>query len=189
MQHLANWDFFALHWINSHHNPVLDWLLLSVAFLGELSAVWVLAGVGLLIFGRGRSRATGLLLLAALLLADLLIARPLGWVIPRDRPYLEDPLLRQLGFHWSDASFPSGHALSAVIGTILLGSEYRRWLPWLIVFALLTLYSRPYLGMHYPLDVLGGAAFGGVVGALAALIRERFWPKRDAKDEETTAAS
>jgi len=181
MHRLASWDFAALHWINSHHHPVLDWLFLSVAFVGELSAIWVLAGLGLIIFARGRGRITGLLLLAALLLADLLIARPLGGAIHRARPYLEDPLVRQLGFHWRDTSFPSGHAMGAMIGTILLGSEYRRWLPYLIVFTLLTLYSRPYLGMHYPLDVLAGAAFGGVVGAAAALIRERFWPRRNGK--------
>lgn len=37
----------------------------------------------------------------------------------------------------------------------------------LAIFALLTLYARPYLGMHFPLDVLAGAALGAVVGLLA----------------------
>ena len=66
----SNLDHAGLHWINSHHNPVADWILVPVSLLGEMGAVWVLVGLGLIIFGRGRARRTGLILLAVRQLAD-----------------------------------------------------------------------------------------------------------------------
>jgi len=174
MSWLADWDHAALHWMNSHHHPIADWVLVPVSFLGEGGAIWVLIGLGMIIFGRHRTRIIGLLLLAAMLVADQLLARPLHHILHRDRPYLDEEWIRQIGIRWGGSSFPSAHAHSAVIAAILLGSEYRRLLPALAVFALLTLYSRPYLGMHHPLDVLAGAAIGAVVG-LGAWYLARRW--------------
>jgi len=177
MPRLAEWDHAALHWINSHHHAVLDWLLLPVSFLGEAGVVWVLLGLGLIILARGRTRMTGLLLLASMLVADRLIASALGDLLYRSRPYLDEPALRQMGIRWSGSSFPSAHSHSAVIGAILLGGEYRPLRPLLWAFVVLTLYSRPYLGMHHPLDTLAGAAVGALVGLLAVLLRRRWAAK------------
>lgn len=176
MDELAEWDHLALHWINSHHHPVLDWILVPVSFLGEGGWIWILTGLILIIAGRGRARATGIFLLVAMLLADRLAAWTLGAILQRTRPYLDEPGLRQIGIRWAGNSFPSAHAHSAVIAAIVLGSEYRRLLPVLIAFALLTLYSRPYLGMHYPLDIVVGALVGVIVGFAAILLR-RHWRK------------
>jgi len=161
------WDQAAQRWINRHHHPIADWVLRGVSAIGDGGAVWILTGLALLIFGRGSARITGALLLGAMLVADRLIGAPLGWLSHRTRPYLADPAIRHLGAAWAGSSFPSAHAHSVVIATILLGSQYRRTVPALCLFALLTLYSRPYLGMHYPLDTLGGAAIGLAVGLAA----------------------
>ena len=170
MHLLADWDHAALHWINSHHAPPLDWLLIAVSFLGEAGGIWVLTGLGMLIFGERRTKRLGLLLLGTMLAGEL-ICWALGAALYRTRPYLAGPGVRQLGVRWAGDSFPSAHALSVGIAAILLGSEYRR-LRWpLAAFALLTLYSRPYLGMHHPLDVLIGAAVGAAVGLAARRLR------------------
>jgi undecaprenyl-diphosphatase len=164
---LLAWDAAAERWVNHHHRPFLDWVLLPSSSLGEMAAIWLLVAAGLLILGRGRARITGVVLLSAILVADLGIRLPLGCLFDRTRPYLADPTIRRLGLRWTGTSFPSGHAHSVVIAAIVLGSEYRRLLPALGLFALATLYSRPYLGMHYPLDVLVGTAIGLVVGLAA----------------------
>jgi len=174
MEWLADLDHAGLHWINSHHNAVADWILVPVSLLGEMGAVWVLVGLGLIIFGRGRARRTGLILLAAMLVADRLLGWPLGLIVSRGRPYVDEPDLRQIGFRWSSESFPSAHAYTVVVAAIVLGSEYRRLVPALVIFVLLTLYSRPYLGMHYPLDALAGAGVGAVVGVAALALRRRW---------------
>jgi undecaprenyl-diphosphatase len=138
----------------------------------------VLTGLGLLIFGRGRARPTGLVLLLTMLIVDRLIGAPLAHWAHRTRPYLAIAGVRHLGIAWKGSSFPSAHAHSVWIAAIVLGRQWRR-LRWpLVAFALLSCYARPYLGMHYPSDVLAGAAMGTVAGLAAARVNEAVGRKR-----------
>jgi undecaprenyl-diphosphatase len=62
-------------------------------------------------------------------------------------------------------SFPSGHTLHAVCFTSLATAHFPE-LGWVLVpFALLVAASRVVLGLHYPTDVLAGAAIGGMLAA------------------------
>jgi undecaprenyl-diphosphatase len=60
-------------------------------------------------------------------------------------------------------SFPSGHTLHAVAFTLVAGAYYPGLTPIVAAFALLTALSRVMLGLHYPSDVLAGAALGGLI--------------------------
>ena len=64
-------------------------------------------------------------------------------------------------------SFPSGHTLHAVAFTISAGAYYPALIAPLVVFTLLTAASRVVLGLHYPSDVLAGAAIGATVAGLS----------------------
>ncbi|HYN11806.1 MAG TPA: phosphatase PAP2 family protein [Burkholderiales bacterium] len=66
-------------------------------------------------------------------------------------------------------SFPSGHTLHAVAFTLVASAHYPRLGPLLLLFTLLTAVSRVALGLHYPSDVLAGAAIGGLIAAAS------FW--------------
>ena len=165
MHGVLDLDKQALLWINSHHNPVLDAILLPVAYAGEVAVIWFLVIAAMLIFGKSRERKTALLLLLTIILVDRLIAANLGHIFDRPRPYVALPdVIRQMGHRWDNGSFPSGHAHSVCIAAIILGSRYRRLIWPLVAFAVLTLYSRPYFGMHYPLDTLAGAVIGTAAG-------------------------
>lgn len=182
MKSVLEWDKGALLWINGHHNLFLDAILLPVSLAGEYGAIWIVASVALLIWGKSDAKKTALLFCLTALFVDRCIAGPLGELVPRERPYLALEGIRQLGVPWRTNSFPSGHAHSVWIATVLLGSRWRRLRLPLVVFAVLTCYARPYLGMHYPLDVLAGSAIGiaagfGVVGV------ERLWQRRGRKRE------
>jgi undecaprenyl-diphosphatase len=83
----------------------------------------------------------------------------------RPRPY---ETLREIAAHARalDAfSFPSGHTLHAVAFALVAGAYYPRLVPILAGFALLTGLSRVMLGLHYPSDVLAGAALGALIAA------------------------
>jgi undecaprenyl-diphosphatase len=82
----------------------------------------------------------------------------------RPRPY-QSLLHIEAGAQPLDAfSFPSGHTLHAV-GFTVVALAYWPWLaPLLVPFTLLTAASRVALGLHYPSDVLAGAALGATVG-------------------------
>jgi undecaprenyl-diphosphatase len=68
-------------------------------------------------------------------------------------------------------SFPSGHTATAVAGAIVLSYFVPQAAPLFALLAALIAYSRLYVGVHYPLDVLAGAAIGlGVATALRLLL-------------------
>jgi undecaprenyl-diphosphatase len=94
--------------------------------------------------------------------------------VGRERPYevvaAADPLLRwDLG-----SSFPSGHAATSVAGAIVLTFLLGRWGLALGVLAAAVCFSRVYIGVHYPLDVVAGALLGAVVGLAAVAVVRRL---------------
>jgi len=88
----------------------------------------------------------------------------------RPRPYqvVADAVLRQPPAHGT--SFPSSHTAVTVAVVIALVPFLPRALAWVaIAYAVLVGWSRVYLGVHYPLDVLAGAGIGMAVGGLVLL--------------------
>lgn len=82
----------------------------------------------------------------------------------------------------------SAHAASSMAAAVFLGLSLQKWygyLPFLLLgWAVITAYSRIYLGVHYPLDVVTGMAFGGVIGWLFYLIQK--WGQRKFKVRSST---
>jgi undecaprenyl-diphosphatase len=73
-----------------------------------------------------------------------------------------------------DSSFPSGHAATSFAAATMLSFGFPRLAPFLFVLAAAVAFSRVYVGVHYPLDVLGGAALGALIAvALRLLVRRR----------------
>jgi undecaprenyl-diphosphatase len=73
-----------------------------------------------------------------------------------------------------DASFPSGHAATSFAAATVLSFARPRWAPAFYLLALAIGFSRVYDGVHYPLDIVGGAVFGVAV-ALALRFLARRW--------------
>lgn len=173
-------DKQALICTNSHHLLVLDVVLAPIAYAGEAGMLWFAVSLGLLIFGKREAKMTGLTLALTIVLVDRLIAYPLGVAFHRTRPYLALEGVRQVGFRWQGTSFPSGHAHSVWIAAIILSDRCPKLTVPLVVFALLSCYSRPYFGMHYPLDVIAGSVIGIAAGT-AVVIARRTWARRKAE--------
>ena len=71
-------------------------------------------------------------------------------------------------------SLPSGHAVNSVALAVILGSMYPRLTPVVVLLAFLVCYSRVYVGVHYPLDVVAGALVGYAFGKSAVYLVERI---------------
>jgi undecaprenyl-diphosphatase len=116
------------------------------------------------------------LIVAATVWSADVIAVVLKPIVDRDRPYVllpeAEPLLR-----WDvSESFPSGHAATSAAGAVMLAYLLGRWAWGLAVLAAAVIYSRVYIGVHYPVDVLVGAAIGVAVALVAIVLLRRFRP-------------
>jgi undecaprenyl-diphosphatase len=85
------------------------------------------------------------------------------------RPSEPDPLVTIPHSH----SFPSGHTATACAGATMLSVLYPRGTPFFVVLAAGIAYSRLYVGVHFPLDVVGGAVIGVVTALLLLAIARR----------------
>jgi undecaprenyl-diphosphatase len=130
-----------------------------------------------------RKWGTFLLTVAAVVTADL-ITMAIKRVVDRPRPFIRyaDPKVLVPIPH--DPSFPSGHAATSFAAATMLSFAFPGFAPVLLILAAAVAYSRVYVGVHYPLDVIGGAAVGALVAiALRALVGARA--RRRASDAGT----
>lgn len=122
-------------------------------------------------------RWQGLLLLGGLAVGVLVGNVCLKNLIARPRPCWLDSSVRLLIADPTDYSFPSGHTLSSVIGATILTKTDRRFGYAAIPLTALIAFSRLYLYVHFPSDVLAAAVLGVMIGELA-FYADRRWTER-----------
>ena len=183
-------DTAVLLWIHAHFP---SWLYEPMLFVTALGYYWVvlpLLAIMAYAFCRARARISATLLVIAVI-GSMLMNTTLKDVFQRARPELFDS-----GYTASFYSFPSGHATIAVgfYGTLTLLLAWRldglwRWAVVATGVALVLLigFSRLYLGVHYPTDILAGylsaAIWVGTVGG--ALLLWRTLRKRRSGESKT----
>jgi membrane-associated phospholipid phosphatase len=150
------------------HQPPVEALMKGLGRIGEFGAVWAaIGGAGALADSARRRRwaIAGLVAPAA-----ININYAVKVAIGRERPLIEGhPALARAP---SKLSFPSAHATSSLAAATALGRVEPRARAPLYALAGAICLSRPYLGMHYPSDVLAGAVLGKVLGTLTPGLAE-----------------
>lgn len=167
----------ALFYIINVHlaTPLLDYLMPFVTSESNFIGVAILGWVVLIIMGRGKDRKTLILLLFVILVSDF-FSSILKELIQRVRPCAGLENIRLLVGCSGSYSFPSSHGTNIFAAMVWLSLHYRRFIPLFLTVALIISYSRVYVGVHYPLDVIGGACFGTSIAFLFVLAEERFLP-------------
>lgn len=152
-----------LDWIQNLHGPVGDAFWPLVTRLGDAGTIWILLAVVLLIIPR--TRKSGAVLAVALCVDLVLCNRILKPVIARVRPFDVNTAVSLLIPKPGDFSFPSGHTAASFTAAAALyfAGEKKLWKPALALASLIA-FSRLYLYVHYPTDILGGMAVGVIAG-------------------------
>ena len=119
--------------------------------------------------------------MAAALIMDLLICNvAVKNLVARTRPYDVNTSVQLLVAKLHDYSFPSGHTAAsfASVTALYLAGEKKLWKP-ALVLAVLIAFSRLYLYVHYPTDVLGGLILGLIAGYLGSRLILWLMAKRE----------
>ena len=144
-----------------------DRIIPHLSALGNCGAIWLCSAAAAICFDR--TRKTGLNVLQALFFSIILIAL-LKHIFCRPRPCDEHKNIKLLIRRPPDHSFPSGHALSSfAAATALAAAGSVIGIPALFLAALIA-FSRLYLFVHYPADVLAGSILGVLTGIVSILI-------------------
>jgi undecaprenyl-diphosphatase len=162
-------DLAALRWvISALRAPWLDPWMAAIGPAAVYGLPFVVLGATLVIWRRdGRV----VMALWRIVLAVWLASVATSWVLKpafdRARPFVADATVTVVGRPATGASMPSGHAATAVAGAFALAllRPAGRVVAWAL--AALILFSRVYLGQHYPTDVLVGALVGWACGYFA----------------------
>lgn len=158
--------------IQGFRNPFLDQFFKWISIINNYGILIILLILGFVI--NKNYRRLGLLLAGILIANTVLvdvIVKPL-MAVPRPFTYIDtiELLVKQpLSY-----SFPSGHTASMFCLAISLFYVKRKWGIWAIAFAVLMGFSRLYLFVHFPLDVLAGALVGWITAEIGAMVNKRF---------------
>jgi diacylglycerol kinase family enzyme/membrane-associated phospholipid phosphatase len=161
---LGAWDVEVFRRIAVREAPVLDVVLPALSRAADFSLLWVGCSAALWATKRRRARKAARRGLASIAVASALTNQVGKRVLPRARPVLDQvPLARRAVRVPTSGSLPSGHAASAAAFAVSVGLVQPRLGVPLAALASAVAYSRVYTGVHYPSDVLLGAAVGAVV--------------------------
>lgn len=175
-----------LDWIQQLRTPVGDVWMPLISRLGNAGMIWILLMCLLLVIPR--TRRWGIALAAALCLDVIVCNVLLKPMVCRIRPCDVNQSVQLLIAHPTDYSFPSGHTAAsfATVSALYFAGAKKLWKITLPV-AVLMAFSRMYLYVHYPTDVLGGMIVGcasGYFGNRLAAHLIRFWKGKMKQSED-----
>ena len=170
---MNGFEINILYWIREHLTcPFLDGILPPISALSAHGEIWIV--LALVLIAIPKTRRAGVTMAVTLILCLCIGNLTLKPLIARVRPYdvVDVPLLVE---KLSDFSFPSGHTLASVGAATALTLYHRRWGAAALVLAAVIAFSRLYLFVHYPTDVVAGALLGVGLALLACRIVCWVW--------------
>ena len=167
---------FLLFLQDSIRNPILNSIMIFITSLGNGGMIWIAATLLLLI--PKKTRKVGIMSGAALLLSLLINNNLIKNIVQRPRPFVTFTDLQIIIPTPSEFSFPSGHTSSSFAAAAVFYRHLpkRLGIPSVVLAGLIG-FSRLYVGVHYPTDVIAGVVMGILLSYLAEFIINLFLKK------------
>jgi len=184
LDYIISIDQSVFLFINQHlWNSCMGFVMFALTQIGNGFFLIPLIVVSILIFDRRNVLKVIVVSIIAILFGGLIV-HILKELIQRPRP-LAEPLFEAIKINvcgrglCGKNSFPSGHSQAAFsIAAVLSGYYKKRWLLFYLL-AGLTAFSRVYIGVHYPFDIIAGSMIGYLSAKLVLIISQRFNVKEE----------
>ncbi len=174
-----DWEFSFLYLLQELHNPVLDKIMLFITALGNEGILWIAIAILMLFFKKYRK--CGISMGIALILMEITGNLVIKEIVMRDRPCWIDPSVEMLLKVPSSYSFPSGHTFAGFAASVTIFLNHKKEGIAAIALAALIAFSRMYLFVHFPTDILGGIVFGIGIAVLVYYGMKKIVPMIQAK--------
>lgn len=171
-----SFDETITQWVYAHRTPFLNSIWIPITYLGNWQTITLL-GILLLICRRTRENIG--IPFAVISLSSTVLYKVVKSVFERPRPDIAVRIIEQGGF-----SFPSGHSMNGIVCFGILIYLLRRYCPnrkladgltfFLILLIVVIGFSRVYVGVHYPTDIIGGWSLGGAYLLTVICIYEKI---------------
>jgi len=158
-------------------NPLIDGFMVFMSKCGDNGILWIM--ISLLLLTSKKYRKAGIMALAALVLSTLIGELILKHFFERQRPFVDHEIFKALVETTSVYSFPSGHAASSFAVAGSLAWFFKKISPLLLAVAALISFSRIYLFVHYPSDIVAGMILGLVCAAMALGLYKKYGNRLD----------
>ena len=171
---LTEFDNAILDFLQELHNGFLDSVMIFFTRLGDGGFIWILLALILLCFKK--TRHCGLVMGGAMLLGLIFANGLIKNLVNRPRPCDLNDLIALLIPRPNESSFPSGHTTSSFAAAAVIFHFSRKWSIAAYFTACMIAFSRMYLYVHFPTDVLAGMLLGTFFALIALyLYRKVKW--------------
>lgn len=167
----------VLYKLQEMHTAFLNPLMIGVTTLGDNGLIWIVIAAILLFFKK--TRKCGILMLITMAVCLVLGNLCIKNIVQRPRPFQVDPSVFLLINKPGEYSFPSGHTMHGFAAATMIFLHNRKGGIAALILASVIAFSRMYLFVHFPTDILGGL----IIGALAALVVYHIFYKIKKKED------
>ncbi len=165
-----------LHFLQSLHHPIWDEIMILCSKLGDAGIIWIVLTILFLCIPKYRK--CGCMMAMALMIEVVICNGILKNLVARERPCWIDHTVTMLIKIPKDFSFPSGHTSAAFATVVPMLYMHRRKGILALILAVAIAFSRMYLFVHFPTDILGGMIIGILSGILAILLVQKMEKRR-----------
>lgn len=174
---MIEFEFFILNFIREHLScTFMDAVMRAITFLGDAGWIWILSGIVLTIIPK--TRKIGVTVCLSLVLSLLVSNITLKPIIARTRPFDLAEGIALIIDSPKDFSFPSGHTSASFAAAVAIFTHNKKWGVLPLILAVLIGFSRLYLYVHFPSDVLGGALIGTACAVSSYVIIKFIYAKK-----------
>lgn len=166
-----------LHAIQNLHSDWLTPIMIFITNLCNHGEIWIAIAVLMFCFPKTRKCGItmGLSLVLMLLIGDVILKN----LFSRVRPCWVDETVTMLIERPTSFSFPSGHTFSSFAGAVTIFIHYKKAGIAALLLAATIAFSRLYLFVHYPTDILGGLILGTGTAVLSCRIMKKVYKEKN----------